>query len=462
MTTTPRMAPAFIATTPPPPPSSSIRTPPTPKHGFSDHWEPYSPRKSARIASRQPTTTTTTSSTAHRTPSPQSSRRNRTPTRISTRKTNATGASIMSPTQTPQKKRFPAAASSSSAANASSSVPSHLPTEGTMNAAHALGLDKNVDTRTTSVNRRSGMLPTPVKTPKKAPTEAQAASIRAVARNLFYEGEASTTTTTTTTVTKTPRKPRVPKRYNGISMESFVAEEVEDPISIYTDSQDRVPAVDSRAENPFYSTRAATTNAAPAQPPRRRSKRAAVTVPGEGSLHIDEALQREDGMVCVFRGKRIFRKFAVNVDDEDVNSEEESLRMPLTRSSIQPRRLFQKALPEISPEDEEAATDIDEEYLDEMESKEEEEVPQTPIVDKSEHATPSAPRFPPAPTPPETRRSTRFGVKGEDATPSSKPKSGRLFDNWPITKSRSSSSEQSHKRAADDTVAEPSAKRSRV
>jgi hypothetical protein len=199
----------------------------------------------------------------------------------------------MSPTQTPQKKRFPGA-------NASTAGPSQLTAEGTTSAAHALGLDKQgkqeVESRTTSVTRRSGMLPTPVKTPKKAPTEAQAASIRAVARNLFYEGEASSTITTT--VAKTPRKPRVPKRYNGISMESFVAEEVQDPISIYTDSQDRVPAVDTRAENPFYNTRAATT-AAPAQPPRRRSKRAGVSIPGEGSLHIDDALQREDGMVCV-------------------------------------------------------------------------------------------------------------------------------------------------------------------
>jgi len=189
----------------------------------------------------------------------------------------------MSPTETPQKRRFPATESTRRTSGT-------LTAEGTSSAAHALGLDKHQtkqedDSRNSTITRRSGMLPTPVKTPKKAPTEAQAASIRAVARNLFAHEEE--------TSTRSPRKQRVPKRYNGISMESFVAEEVEEPIPIFTDSQDRIPEVDASAENPFYGNHTTAPEA-----PRRRSKRR-VAVPGEGSQQIEEALQREDGMVYV-------------------------------------------------------------------------------------------------------------------------------------------------------------------
>jgi hypothetical protein len=76
-------------------------------------------------------------------------------------------------------------------------------------------------------------------------------------------------------------------------MDSFTAEDVEDPIQIFTDSKERVPQLDDTVENPFYGETAAPVQAI------RRSKRKQVSVPGEAAQTIDEALSREDGMVYV-------------------------------------------------------------------------------------------------------------------------------------------------------------------
>ena len=88
-----------------------------------------------------------------------------------------------------------------------------------------------------------------------------------------------------------PRKRRA-KKYSGVTLESFTAEEVEDPISIFTDSQDRVPEKDESFDNPFYGT-------ATAEPTKRQTKRRVVHVPGEGAQPIEEAVRRDDGMVYV-------------------------------------------------------------------------------------------------------------------------------------------------------------------
>lgn len=179
----------------------------------------------------------------------------------------------MSPAFSPQKRRLPALDAVHRASSSRS-------------VAHTHGHDKEEqdESRAAAFHRRSGMLPTPVKTPRKAPTETQAASIEAVARNLFVDDDALTT----------PLKKRTPKKYTGMSLESFTAEAVQDDIQIFTDSHDRVPEVDNSVENPFYGSN---TEAQP-EPRLRRSKRK-VTVPGEGAQHVDEALQREDGMVYV-------------------------------------------------------------------------------------------------------------------------------------------------------------------
>ena len=91
-----------------------------------------------------------------------------------------------------------------------------------------------------------------------------------------------------------PRK-RKAKKYTGISMDSFRAEEVEEPITIYTDSHDRVPSIDVSSRNPFYGEHAEPTPG----PTKRRSKRNRVIVPGEGSQTVEDVVSREDGMVYV-------------------------------------------------------------------------------------------------------------------------------------------------------------------
>jgi hypothetical protein len=188
---------------------------------------------------------------------------------------------MVSPMASPQKKRL--SGMDSDTPRRSSGL---LTVEGTAHAAAALGLDKmERGSASTSISRKTGMLPTPAKTPQKAPTEKNAANIRAFARNLFPAEEEIMPS----------QKKRRAKKYTGISMESFTAEEVEDPIQIFTDSQERVPTVDDSEANPFYGR----TTAPETEPTKRRSKRNKVAIPGEGAQTVDEALQREDGMVYV-------------------------------------------------------------------------------------------------------------------------------------------------------------------
>lgn len=141
------------------------------------------------------------------------------------------------------------------------------------------------------------------------------------------------------------------------------------------------------------------------------------------------------------RGKRVFRKFDVNDDEDD---DAEGSRTILTRSSIKPRRLFQTA-EQVTPEDEEAVTDI-EDHNDMEES--ENETSEVPVAEKSGLSTPSAPRFGPA-TPPDTRRTTRFGPKAEESTHSKRMAALSGVDRVP-------------KRSAESSLAASGSKRSRA
>ncbi|KAJ4419602.1 hypothetical protein N0V85_000928 [Neurospora sp. IMI 360204] len=88
---------------------------------------------------------------------------------------------------------------------------------------------------------------------------------------------------------------------------------------------------------------------------------------------VEEAVRRKDGMVYRVRGKNQFRKFGELEDEEaeDEEAEDEEaedgeaesdvasyLQRPLTRASIEPRRLFPPE-PEIPDSDEEVLTDIE-------------------------------------------------------------------------------------------------------
>ncbi|KAK8069323.1 hypothetical protein PG994_005939 [Apiospora phragmitis] len=359
------MATLFEASTPPPP--SRVHTPSTPKHGYTDNWEPFSPRKSARISEK---------AIKNRTPSPRSSTSRTTTSR-------STSTIFGTPAASPQKKRAPAMDSVRRAS-------AHLTAESAADAAGLLGVPSS-KLHPTSAARGSGMLPTPAKTPsdKNKRNVEIAAGVRAAARTLFHD-EVDTITSS--------RKKRT-KKYTGVGLESFNAEEIDEPIEIFTDSRDRVPQVDRSLDNPFYGE----TSAAVPEPPKRRSpRRKMVMIPGEGRVPMEDAVQRADGTVYVFRGKAFWKPNSDNSSadhdgegsDDLLNGEEvDCPPRRLTRSSVQPRLLFPskakgKEILEHNTEDEEAATDIEDHVV--IESKDGKDAVETP-AEKPMPGTPTAP-----------------------------------------------------------------------
>ncbi|RYP50411.1 hypothetical protein DL768_004086 [Monosporascus sp. mg162] len=428
---------SFVVSTPSPP--ARVHTPGTPKHGYSDPWEPFSPRKSARLSSRRANNNRTPSPGA---PSPSSSHR-------ATRMSQKSSDSFSTPVASPRKKRVPAMDSVRRASGT-------LTAEGTATAADILGIGSNPQQKPTntgpssSAPRATGMLPTPAKTPRKQPDGTTDANVLSVARNLFASE---------TNIMPSPKKKRS-KKYSGLTLESFTAEDIEEPIQIFTDSRDRIPEKDTNAENPFYG--AAARDAPKPKPTQRRSSRRLVSIPGEGRETIEEAVRREDGTLSMFRGKMVFRKFPDSTDANSVGQPETDVdeetagtpeRRRITRSSIKPRLLFPPAgkdreVGDTVNEDEEAATDIEDPASNDADAADT-DIPATPLGLVDEQAdTPKAPRFAPA-SPPSTSRTTRFGSKLEaDATPMKKPTKARSpFDGW--RRSKRTAETHGQKRAAD-------------
>ncbi|KAG4429488.1 hypothetical protein IFR05_015026 [Cadophora sp. M221] len=375
-----------------PEPPSSIRTPGTPRLGYDDNYQPYTPRKSARVQQR---------SRDAQTPPP--TRRTHSSNNASTPKLST----LPSSPQTASKKRTPR----NSLASGGRRVSGALTFDSMTSAAASLGLPTPTTTRKTNVEsssslRNNGMLPTPAKTPNDRPTQI-APAVRSIARNLFPARSGSDEEVM-------PSLKKKGRKYKGFTLDSFEAEQDSTPIQIFTDSHDRVPEVDLSPENPFYGE---SSRSIP-EPTKRSSKRRKVTVPGEGEHTVEELGQREDGLVYVFRGRKVFRKFGDGDDEsnpliDESESEDEvdgdssltsKLRRPLTRSSIKPRLLFPTAeqsrareARSHNTEDEEADTDIEEPM----------HGVSTPFDQTDEFAaTPKAPRFGPV-TPPTTTRATR-------------------------------------------------------
>ncbi|KAE8440532.1 hypothetical protein EG329_007259 [Mollisiaceae sp. DMI_Dod_QoI] len=446
-----------------PPPASRARTPQTPRWGaLTDDYQPYSPRKSARLSQRSHDTTTP----------PRQSSRNFSHT---SSKTSPTMTSTPSSPQT-AKKRAPR---QSLPEMGGRRVSGALTKDSAISAASVLGLSPPKDNgkmgaqQSTAGVRKNGMLPTPAKTPKKRPEEI-APAVTSIARNLFAIRPGSDE------VMPSPKKGR--KRYTGLTLDSFEAQEETTPIQIYTDSNDRVPEVDDSAENPFYGEGMTV----PPEPTKRSSKRRKVTVAGEGEHEIEDLEDREDGLVYVFRGKKMFRKFAeekvesetqVESDTEEVgHSLSPRLRRPLTRSAIKPRLLFpasqqaQATEPQShNTEDEEADTDIEE--------RDEVFTPTTQAYDIT--ATPKAPKFAPF-TPPTTVRATRskkVDMSSSPAGPASDDEmamdvatspmlrasrvSGRVspFNDW--SRGRSTTAKDSKKRGTE-SISRGAAKKARA
>lgn len=151
--------------------------------------------------------------------------------------------------------------------------------ESIRNAAVALGQPQHKMNTSAPRAAQAGLaLPTPAKTPARKHSDQPDKDVNAVARNLFGRQQS-------------PKKTRA-KRYNGISMDSFEVEQ--DPIEIYTDSQDRLPEVDDSNQNPFYGDAGIAASAAPVRR-SSRNKKSAVTE----KETVQENLKREDGLLYV-------------------------------------------------------------------------------------------------------------------------------------------------------------------
>jgi hypothetical protein len=88
-----------------------------------------------------------------------------------------------------------------------------------------------------------GMLPTPVKTPRKKNIPNANVAARALFQDQPVLGEG---------VTATSVRGRRGRRYNGYSLESFSAEDgTSGNIQIFTDSRDNIPQLDTSKDNPF-------------------------------------------------------------------------------------------------------------------------------------------------------------------------------------------------------------------
>nr|UBX54541.1 hypothetical protein [Aspergillus sp.] len=354
-----------MATTPPPP--STLRIPPTPRHGAGyDQYEPYSTRHSTRLASQR------VSRESNSTPPPSFPQSHlRTSPRKAKRQDNEHGT--LSP---------PGSGHASPRKQSNRS--------GRLVAAHSLdgtsgldGSDPFVTAEPSGMNRglqsfrptmTSGMLPTPAKTPRKKAV----GDVSSTARALFPPQSGSGSA-------------RKKKRYTGFSLDSFNDGEAQSTsaIQIYTDSRDRIPEVSKSEENPFYKQTEPITST-------RTSKRRVENA--NRDKEVNEAIKREDGMVYVFRGKKMFRRFT-DAAESDAEDDDDDLGLlsarpdlldssvltdtrPLTRSSIKPRVLFptnNERTPEPQsndPDEEEAATDIEDHMLpDEVAEESEDRVP---------------------------------------------------------------------------------------
>ncbi|KAF2178827.1 hypothetical protein K469DRAFT_598039 [Zopfia rhizophila CBS 207.26] len=427
-----------------PSPPARINTPPTPLHGARyDNWEPYSPRRSSRVAAQRNYPLQLPSAT-------DDSFRKSLP---SSRKYSAarTSGHALSPPSSPisaHKQRSPRSTRNKNfdvgAVDSDSDNVAPTPAKRHLSA---------MDPRT--------MLPTPAKTPRKRALQSQEA-LNSTARVLF-----PARTATVDEAMPTPRKGRK-SRKNVFTLESFAEQMDEDAekIEIYTDSKERIPTLDETEENPFMMKKGKGKANGTRQAKSRKLD------PKEEEMHA--AVARGEGMLMKFRGRTMLRKFHdgplsnASSDPPDFSGDELSRRAgaeaqrPFTRSSIQPRLLFpnaeQRQERELRPDDvdEEAVTDI--EYPIPIASLN----PKMPslIAPKAPRVvTPVKPTFSPA-TPPSARRPKR-GKKEEvmeiddeaemlhataeeeevETPPVVKTRRGKKnspFDSWPRVKSTGS------------------------
>lgn len=197
----------------------------------------------------------------------------------------------------------------------------------------------------------ASMLPTPHKTPRKRDTAAMESTARILNFNPVNNQS----------VMPSPRR----RAKSRLTLDED--DVVDDNIAVYTDVQDRVPTNDDSEDNPFVGPRKSK--------PRTRAR--AQTAPSSSSYHAmdDEDDANDKGILYVFRGKKIFRRFEKKNDEQNdsdtSNRSNESLKRkagaaatrPLTRSSFKPRLLWPGTNNDNDADEEEALTDIEDDKV---------------------------------------------------------------------------------------------------
>ncbi|KAL8694679.1 MAG: hypothetical protein Q9218_000690 [Villophora microphyllina] len=424
-----------MATTPPP--RTSVQTPSTPLHGtkFDTYRSSSNNRKSTRHPNRQ------------------SQRATHTPPAITNSYSSNSQAlaNIYSPpssahtspyTRATKRRRGNPGTGASESIDASSPVlsadmdplvapgPADLPEQGALNLA-------------------PNLLPTPAKTPRKQ-DKRKASELQSAARVLFPSRHEKVEDAMPTTRSRRGRK------NVGFSLDSSGEdEETKDPIPIFTDSKDKFPELDPGDHNPFLDNPQSPKPPASRKIAGRRGRKAKGHV--QTNPQIQDAFNHEKGMVYVFRGKKIFRRFTPDLDHPNLSSEETEIEgstsprlRPLTRAAVKPRLLFptEKQRNERERRAEELAAEI-------MDSN--------VVTNEDKPVTPVKQSFAPA-TPPTTGHATRSATKkaavnggssplaavvASIATESRHRKKTSPFDEWQRTKTGSAVHGRGKKRDAE-------------
>ncbi|KAL8945022.1 MAG: hypothetical protein Q9216_000006 [Gyalolechia sp. 2 TL-2023] len=304
-----------------------------------------------------------------------------------------------------------------------------------------------------AMNLGPDMLPTPAKTPRKKDLR-KTAELQSAARVLFPERLEKVEDAMPN------KKDRRARNNVGFSLDSSAdGEDSASRVEIFTDSKEKIPEMDRSENNPFIDQPQMSRSAESRKPFGRRGKKA----PVKANSQIEDVFNREEGMVYVFRGKKIFRRFTPDPDHPNLSSEETEIEgstspllRPSTRASVKPRLLFPTEKQNRGREtaDEVAATDIEDEATDK----------------KVKSVTPVKQSFAPA-TPPTTSHNTRSASKkaatnglrctlgsqdaiiDETMAPADcRPrKKTSPFDGWQRTKNGPPAHRKSRKRSAEET-----------
>lgn len=239
--------------TPSPPPR--VHTPPAPLHGAKyDSWEPFSPRRSGRVAAQREDNSSRQAARFGAKGFP-----------------NTTSLQALSPPASP-------ASSPYKRATPRMSRRAHF------DSTHIESDSDNITNRfRLEPSASRGMPLTPAMTPRKRPLQTEE-SLKSTARVLF-----STRPTKVDYDMPTPRKSRK-GNLDAYSLDEVLTEE---KIEVYTDSKERIPTADKTEDNPFITRKGKGKVTTKPRTTRSSKDRDAQAEAAE----MQEAVDRGEGMV---------------------------------------------------------------------------------------------------------------------------------------------------------------------